>query len=572
MASPTIELVRPVPRPRPVVVAGSLAAVGVSLIIVSILLYLSEGLPRLRVSFAQTPAALLPQQATAAGYILVGALLGSRLPRNPVGWLLLAAGLVWATLLPLSMLVTVAHEALRPVPPVTLGLAWLSSSFATPVLAMLMGLAALLFPDGRLVGPRWRPVAFLLVLAPLLLGLTAAVGPSSLVWYWTLPNPLAVPRTFSPVVFGIQVGAIALLVMAFAGLVASLVVRYRRGDAVTRAQLRWIVFAIAIQAICAVPFVLARYVVPVSASVGEMTVAASVAASLLLPITGAVAITRHHLFGIDRVINRTLVYVPLLGLLGGLYAAAAALFQRLFVTLTGEPSEVPLLMAVFIIAAAFTPVRKWLEGVVDRWAHAPSMAAAGATAGDATAAGATAGDATAAGPVARHAGPGRAAAPPPHRPWARGHPWTTPSCCAWPPRCWPCAASKSAWRPCPRTPWPSRPRVARRAPTRHPRRQTPAHPRGVGRLPHGRPRDAGHLPGLPAPAGHRDHSAGGDLRSSGRGRCAGGRRCLSEGGPPRSPVYSGHDRATDPHPRRPAAAPRRAARRQLREVPPRAAR
>ena len=400
MASPTIELVRPVPRPRPVVVAGSLAAVGVSLIIVSILLYLSEGLPRLRVSFAQTPAALLPQQATAAGYILVGALLGSRLPRNPVGWLLLAAGLVWATLLPLSMLVTVAHEALRPVPPVTLGLAWLSSSFATPVLAMLMGLAALLFPDGRLVGPRWRPVAFLLVLAPLLLGLTAAVGPSSLVWYWTLPNPLAVPRTFSPVVFGIQVGAIALLVMAFAGLVASLVVRYRRGDAVTRAQLRWIVFAIAIQAICAVPFVLARYVVPVSASVGEMTVAASVAASLLLPITGAVAITRHHLFGIDRVINRTLVYVPLLGLLGGLYAAAAALFQRLFVTLTGEPSEVPLLMAVFIIAAAFTPVRKWLEGVVDRWAHAPSMAAAGATAGDATAAGATAGDATAAGATA----------------------------------------------------------------------------------------------------------------------------------------------------------------------------
>jgi two-component system, NarL family, sensor kinase len=384
MASPTIELAPPVPRPRPVVVAGSLAAVGVSLIVVSVLLYLSEGLPRLRVSFAQTPAAVLPQQATAAGYILVGALLGSRLPRNPVGWLLLAAGLVWATLLPLSMLVTAAHEALRPVPPVTLALAWLSSSFATPVLAMLMGLAALLFPDGRLVGPRWWPVALLLVLAPLLLGLTAAVGPSSLVWYWTLPNPLAVPRTLSPAVFGVQVAAIALLVLGFAGLVASLVVRYRRGDAVTRAQLRWIVFAIAVQAICAVPFVLARYVVPVSATAGELTVAASVAASLLLPIAGAVAITRHHLFGIDRVINRTLVYVPLLGLLAGLYAAAAALFQRLFTTLTGETSEVPLLMAVFIIAAAFTPVRKWLEGVVDRWAHAPSLDAASAAAASAT--------------------------------------------------------------------------------------------------------------------------------------------------------------------------------------------
>jgi hypothetical protein len=64
-----------------------------------------------------------------------------------------------------------------------------------------------------------------------------------------------------------------------------------------------------------------------------------------------------------------LVYVPLIGILGGLYELAVALFQRLFVAITGTPSEVPMLIAVFLIAAVFTPLRKAMEGAVDRWAR-----------------------------------------------------------------------------------------------------------------------------------------------------------------------------------------------------------
>ena len=89
---------------------------------------------------------------------------------------------------------------------------------------------------------------------------------------------------------------------------------------------------------------------------------------VLLPLAAAVAITRHRLFGIDVLIGRTLVYVPLVGMLGGLYALAVAAFQRVFLSLTGETSDAALLAALFLIAAAVTPLRKALEAAVDSWA------------------------------------------------------------------------------------------------------------------------------------------------------------------------------------------------------------
>jgi hypothetical protein len=175
-----------------------------------------------------------------------------------------------------------------------------------------------------------------------------------------------------------------LLIAAMIGLVASFTVRHRLGDAVMHAQLRWVEFAVVILVLGSVPFILARYVINVGEAMGELSVALAEISSLALPIAAAMAITRRHLFGIDRLINRTLVYASLIGVLGGLYAAVVWLFQRLFVSVTGEVSEAPLFFAVFLIAAAFTPVRKSLDGMVDRWARAP-QSAEGDTAEDAPA-------------------------------------------------------------------------------------------------------------------------------------------------------------------------------------------
>ncbi len=369
------------------IVAGGLAIAGLSLTIVSLLVWGSQGFDRLPASFAQTTLAILPGQLMAVGYVLVGALLGSRVPRNPVGWLLLTAGLVMSLILPITLVVDAAHQAFRPAPGSTLALAWWMSSMGTPAAVGLIAMAGLLFPNGRLISPAWRPVAWLTVISTILLGLSAGLDPDGLLWFPTLPNALAAPSQLAPMLTFLELVSIVMLIAAMTGLVASFVVRYRVGDVVMRAQLRWIVYAIVIQVAGTLPFILARYVVTVSDAVGELFVALAEVAALALPVAAAIAVTRRHLFGIDRLINRTIVYVSLIGVLGGLYAAVVWLFQRLFVSVTGRVSEAPLFFAVFLIAAAFTPVRKSLDGMVDRWAKG-SVSAEGHASGGSEAAGA----------------------------------------------------------------------------------------------------------------------------------------------------------------------------------------
>jgi hypothetical protein len=171
-----------------------------------------------------------------------------------------------------------------------------------------------------------------------------------------------------------RAAGIAVLIAAFVAVLAAQLVRYRSGDAVTRAQLRWVISAATLEVVLLVPFIIARYVMPASEATMAVLIAAGQVALVLLPLAAAFAITRYHLFGIDALIGRTMVYVPLMGMLGGLYAIAVAIFQRVFIVLTGGTSDVALFMAVFLIAAAFTPMRKALEGAVDRWARPPGEA------------------------------------------------------------------------------------------------------------------------------------------------------------------------------------------------------
>jgi hypothetical protein len=84
------------------------------------------------------------------------------------------------------------------------------------------------------------------------------------------------------------------------------------------------------------------------------------------PLTIAVAIVREHLYEIDDIIWHTLVYIPLMGLLGGLYAASVALFQRLFISLTGNSSDAAIVLSSLMLASVFTPARQAVEGHVTR--------------------------------------------------------------------------------------------------------------------------------------------------------------------------------------------------------------
>jgi hypothetical protein len=149
---------------------------------------------------------------------------------------------------------------------------------------------------------------------------------------------------------------------------SALLVRYRRAGPEERAQLRWVAVAVTIF----VAQLVVSIVLP-SLDLFALTLP-------LLPISVGIAILRYRLYDIDLIISRALVYIPLTGLLGGLYAASVALFQRVFIALTGDRSDGAIIITTLILAGTFTPVRKALEGAVDarfRPARAAEVAASG---------------------------------------------------------------------------------------------------------------------------------------------------------------------------------------------------
>ncbi len=136
----------------------------------------------------------------------------------------------------------------------------------------------------------------------------------------------------------------------------SLVIRYRSAGPVERLQLRWVAFAATIAAVLA----------PLGFIEQEGTQAIFILALCGLPVAAGVAILRYHLFEIDLLINRTLVYVTLTAILAGIYTASVTLMQRLFIALTGERSDAVFVLTTLVVVVVFTPVKNALQSVVDR--------------------------------------------------------------------------------------------------------------------------------------------------------------------------------------------------------------
>jgi hypothetical protein len=229
-----------------------------------------------------------------------------------------------------------------------------------PAFATILPALAIAFPDGHLPSRRWRwPVGIV-------------VGALGVGTFLNLirPGPVGGPPGESLNPLGVDALPAALLAVADAAIIASVlamtalgvvavIVRYRRGEPVERQQQRWFLAAVAIAAI---PVALAT--VPGIGGPASGLVAAI--GLMLVPIAVGVAVTRYRLYEIDHLINRTLVYVPLTALLAGLYAATVALLQRVFQSVTGDKSDAAIIISTLILASVFTPVRKWLEGIVER--------------------------------------------------------------------------------------------------------------------------------------------------------------------------------------------------------------
>jgi hypothetical protein len=291
-------------------------------------------------------------------WVVVGAILVTRLPRNRVGWLLWIGGVLLATALGAGGFATYGLTTSPGSVPGAIWLAWLSAWSGAPGFFIAAGFLPLVYPTGRLLSPRWRAVAVLGLVSVVLVTIQDAFGPFQAGSYPPgVQNPLQLGGPAGDLLPALGAGA-ALTGLGFAVAAAvSLALRYRRSAGVERQQLKFLAYMAAV------------LVVALAAAFGtESSIAWLVLLGIvaLMPVAIGVAVLRYRLYDIDLVIRRTAVYVPLTAALAGIYAASIALLQRLFIEVTGNPSDGAVIISTLVLAATFTPIRAAFQGFVDR--------------------------------------------------------------------------------------------------------------------------------------------------------------------------------------------------------------
>jgi hypothetical protein len=285
----------------------------------------------------------------------VGAVLASRRPRHPVGWLLLAQ--VASNLATGAAAQYLAWGQLPGGPlPATRYVA-LSYPANTGGGLLLLGFVLLLTPTGKLPSPGWRWWARAMVAIPLLLLVLVTLAPGSVD---TSQQVLGSPFGFgglSGVLLVANQLALAFTTLAVAVCAGSLVLRFHRASGVERQQLRWVAVAAAL-------LVVAAGVALVGLALGAPEVVTWAISAWVagLPLAIGAAVLRYRLYDLDRIISRTVAYGLLTLLLGGGYAAVALGLGQLL----GRDSSLVVAAATLAVAAVFQPARHRIQQAVDR--------------------------------------------------------------------------------------------------------------------------------------------------------------------------------------------------------------
>jgi hypothetical protein len=292
--------------------------------------------------------------AIVVGFAGVGALIASRHPANPIGWLFCGIGLSGA----LMSLSRGYAEFWLDGNAASTTLGELAASYGDvswiPAILPAATFLLLLFPNGRLPSRRWRPVAWCagLGIALLFVGDFTSRGP--LEDYPEVVNAYGVD---SPVLDLVEVIGALLLLVALVGSPLSLVLRYRRAGYEERQQIKWLALA---GAVAAATFMIALVAWELlTEGVANAAIMLSVVA---LPVAAGVAILRHRLYDIDVVINRTLVYGALTATLGGAYVGSVLLLQLVL----SPSSDLAIAASTLAVAALVRPARSRIQELVDR--------------------------------------------------------------------------------------------------------------------------------------------------------------------------------------------------------------
>jgi hypothetical protein len=293
-------------------------------------------------------------------FMVVGAIIVAHRPGNAVGWIFSAIGLLTAT----GVLATeYAEYATRTRPDLSSGVvlaSWYTSWWWYPTLVLVLVFTPLVFPTGRLLSARWRPVAVVAMAGTAAIVTLSALQPTlQNEDQYAIRNPIGLAGAPDPEEGVLGAVLFGLLGLCAAAAVASVVLRFRRARGVERQQLKWFTSAATLMILF---LVLTDYLLPPSGVV-EVLYGLVVA---LVPVAAGVAVLRHRLYDIDRLLNRTLVYGLLTAILGLVYAGVVLILGQVFGGVTEDPPSWAVAGATLAVAALFQPARRRSQAVVDR--------------------------------------------------------------------------------------------------------------------------------------------------------------------------------------------------------------
>lgn len=308
------------------------------------------------------PLEFLPVLLVAClAFSTVGALVASRRPANAIGWIFCALGVFlgagFSAQFYADYTLIVRPGSLPGGEIVVWSLSW-----TAPVLSAAPTFLLLLFPDGRLPSPRWRPVAWLAAGAAVMSVVGLAFRPGAPDNdYPSVTNVFGIGGRAGEVLELMGDAGAVLATVALSLSLVSIVVRFRRSTAEERQQIKWIAYA---GGVMITAFLLSEFFG--TDLIGDLVWATGFVALVGLPVAAGVAILKYRLYDIDIVINRTLVYGPLTAALASIYFGAVFSLQYLFRALTGQESQLAVVASTLAIAALFGPLRRRIQAFIDR--------------------------------------------------------------------------------------------------------------------------------------------------------------------------------------------------------------
>jgi hypothetical protein len=332
------------------------------------------------------PALTVLFRVLSLAFPTVGALIASRRPENPIGWIFCGTGLLTGVQAFASGYAEYAMLGHTGSLPGGEFMAWISQWIGVPTVPLAGALLIVLFPNGKLLSRNWRPVVWLAACGTVMLTLWAALGPGPLSFQPTFDNPLgrggaigelgptesnpmfdrpgfARPADTAITAEGVvnTLGRVGIFIVLVSWLfaVAAMIMRIDQARGAERQQLKWFVYGVAVLVVGFLAAFLGFGLHSVAWFLG-------IAAFNFLPVAAGIAILRYRLYDIDFLINRTLVYSALTAALALVYVGSIVLLQGLFRTLTGETSQLAVVASTLAIAALFVPLRRRVQEFIDR--------------------------------------------------------------------------------------------------------------------------------------------------------------------------------------------------------------